>query len=168
MNLCWNEVIPSVFQKLCIISCVSKSLCSPLHTTVEEGWDGGRVDVPYQNLREPNFEAAGSQILKGMREGFGICATSKFKMLIDFTLEHLLYHQKMSWGFPFIKIFLTRLCAPGCLESGSGARLETASKGDPMQIVLLDHIQSQRKIDLEWMFDAKLYIQLHPRLNMDL
>ena len=43
--LCWNEVIPSVFQKLCIISCVSKSLCSPLHNTVEEGWDGGRVAV---------------------------------------------------------------------------------------------------------------------------
>ncbi len=30
-----SEVVPSVFQKLCIISCVSKSFCSPLHGTVE-------------------------------------------------------------------------------------------------------------------------------------
>lgn len=46
-------VIPSVFQKLCIISCVSKSLCSPLHNTVEaalnlaveQGWKQQAKDM---------------------------------------------------------------------------------------------------------------------------
>ena len=46
-------VVPSVFQKLCIISCVSKSLCSPLHGTVqaaldmavEQGWQRESKDV---------------------------------------------------------------------------------------------------------------------------
>ncbi|CAE7555330.1 unnamed protein product [Symbiodinium natans] len=43
-------VIPTVFQNLCIISCFSKSFCSPLHSAVEaalsaaakQGWERGR------------------------------------------------------------------------------------------------------------------------------
>ena len=31
------QVIPTVFQNLCIISCAAKPLCSPLHSVVEAG-----------------------------------------------------------------------------------------------------------------------------------
>ena len=139
-----TEVIPSVFQKLCIISCVSKSICSPLHNTVEEGFGIGSAHPK-----------------------------SRCRLIFQLNLYPI---KKMSWDFQGIQIFLPgHVCAwhslaPGCLESGSGARLETTVRGDPIwQIAHLDHLQNQRKIDLYRMeFNANKYIQLQPRLHMDL
>ena len=65
---CQRQVVPTVFQNLCIISCAATWLCSPLHSAVEASWTEERHSIV--RLETPRL-ARGRSPPRRSRAGIG-------------------------------------------------------------------------------------------------